>query len=116
LTSLHPLALVGAGLSNVARAVNAASSHWFITTSYWFSKKSSIDLIFTPILPLSFGEHWSITDVLNKDFLRRWLLNIKKLISTNKLFMTYAVVIVIKRLNYIIIYWIINIKPIDPGK
>jgi hypothetical protein len=27
LTSLHPLALVGAGLSNVARAVNAASSH-----------------------------------------------------------------------------------------
>ena len=27
LTSLHPLALVGAGLSNVARAVNAASTH-----------------------------------------------------------------------------------------
>ena len=30
--------------------------------------------------------------------------------------MTYAVVIVIKRLNYIIIYLIINIKPINPGK
>jgi len=30
--------------------------------------------------------------------------------------MTYAVVIVIKRLNYIIIYLIINIQPIDPGK
>ena len=27
LTSLHPLALVGAGLSNVARAVNAAGTH-----------------------------------------------------------------------------------------
>ena len=70
LTSLHPLALVGAGLSNVARAVNAASSHWVLTTSSWFSKKSSIDLIFTPILPLSYGEHWSIKNVPNIDFLR----------------------------------------------
>ena len=49
-------------------------------------------------------------------FLAVLLLHIKKLISTNKLFMTYAVVVLIKRLNYIIIYWIINIKPIDPGK
>ena len=49
-------------------------------------------------------------------FLTTTILNIKKLISTNKLFVTYAVVIVIKRLNYIIIYLIINIKPIDPGK
>ena len=30
LHSFHPLALVGAGLSNVARAVNAASSHSFV--------------------------------------------------------------------------------------
>ena len=30
LAPFHPLALVGAGLSNVARAVNAATSHSFV--------------------------------------------------------------------------------------